>query len=157
MKIAEQEDINKSYKKVGETYFKKETDEKIADLLNELIDSGQRVRIFYGDRRTGRDFCKRYDTIGYIRRTTGEVPQAILLKDKRGFDGVPIAEQNIVKITIRKKTVYQHPHYHIRLKIKERAGKFSLYKYDDKEPLFESESRYEVGREEQIYIGNREK
>lgn len=157
MKLSDINKISEYYEEIGGTYFKKETSKEVVQLINQLIESKQRVRLFYGDSVTGRDWCRRYDTIGYIGRTMGEIPRPVLLKEKQCIDGYGIEEQNIVKLTIKKKNAYCHPGYHINLRYKKQEGFYYLFLNDDNKPLFKSESGIEAKREYKIYLGELEK
>lgn len=143
--------------KIGATFFPQEVDTVIAELINKIIEQKLRVRIFYGDRITGKDYCLRFDTIGYIIRTKEIYPQAALVKEKGSFINCKIDLNSIVKITVKKKSIYEHPGYYIHLNIKENDNYFFLYKYDDAEAIFSSNSKTETEREMEIYQGKREK
>lgn len=73
----------------------------------------QRIRIFYGDTKTGRDWMQEYDIMGIVGRTTGVVKVPILLQTKNSTGGGSISCDSIVRITTNGRTVYQHPEYHL--------------------------------------------
>ena len=95
---------------VNGTTYNDTTPRQIIDILENARKSGVRVRIFLGYTETGRDWLEEHDTIGIIARSCGKVKIPILLRNSTSSSGFGIMTQNIVKITIDKKIVYQHPH-----------------------------------------------
>jgi hypothetical protein len=77
-------------------------------------DRTQRIRIFLGDKITGMDWENEYDIMGYVGRSTGSKPIALLVNNSRSLGGLGILTACIVKITANGFTKYQHPNYHYR-------------------------------------------
>ena len=103
----------KKYKVVNGISFLTETPDAVCNILARYCGNrNQRVRIFLGDTKTGKDWFESYDTIGYIGRSCGTVKIPLLIHNTRSMGGSAILEHCIVKITVDKKTVYQHPNYH---------------------------------------------
>jgi hypothetical protein len=103
----------KKYKVVNGISFLTETPDAVCNILARYCGNrNQRVRIFLGDTKTGKDWFESYDTIGYIGRSCGTVKIPLLIHNTRSMGGSVILEHCIVKITVDKKTVYQHPNYH---------------------------------------------
>lgn len=101
------------YKVVNGISFHQDTPDKVCQILAYYCgDRNQRVRIFLGDKETGKDWMEVWQTVGYIGRSTGiyKIPLMLLRKDSSG--GGAILDNCIVKITIDKHVVYQHPNYH---------------------------------------------
>lgn len=101
------------YKIINGTAYNADTDKKVIDILENTRMSNQRIRLFYGDIKTGRDWMEEYDTIGYIGRSTGRIKIPLLIKTNKSYGGGAILDDCIVKITINKKVVYQHPKYYL--------------------------------------------
>ncbi|MFC0903820.1 hypothetical protein ACFHWD_03830 [Clostridium sp. MT-14] len=101
------------YKIINETAYHADTDKKVIDILENTRMSNQRIRLFYGDIKTGRDWMEEYDTIGYIGRSTGKIKIPLLVKTNKSYGGGAILDDCIVKITLDKKIIYQHPKYHL--------------------------------------------
>lgn len=101
-------------KVINGTTFHAETPIEVCNILNDAISSihSKRIRIFLGDRETGKDWNEFHDTIGYVGRSTGLTKIPLILHNKRSTGGVAILDDCIVKITVDKKTVYQHLKYH---------------------------------------------
>jgi hypothetical protein len=102
------------YKIINGTAYHINTPDRVVNILEQSLNSkrGQRIRIFYGDEKTGRDWLEEHDTIGFIGRSTGSIKIPLLIKTSNSYGGGALLDDNIVKITIDKTTVYQHPNYH---------------------------------------------
>jgi hypothetical protein len=124
-----------TYKIISGTAYHLDTPEQVISILenNRNNNNKQRIRIFYGNTETGEDWCEEYDIMGYVGRSTGSIKIPILLNNISSAGGAGILDHCIVKITIDKKTIYQHPKYHIsKMTIKECTNEYLLksgYKY----------------------------
>lgn len=96
--------------------FDEGTPEEVQRILRNLYAThrGQRIRIALGDPQTGRDWGEDYGTIGYIGRSTGNKPIALLINNKRSYGGTGLLTANILRIVdIRTgRELYRHPKYH---------------------------------------------
>jgi len=93
--------------------FDKNTPDKVVRILLGMMGTHTRIRLFYGDSKTGRDWCEEYDTMGYVGRSTGKIKIPLLINNSKSMGGGAILTGSIVRITIDKKDVYRHPKYHI--------------------------------------------
>lgn len=94
--------------------FDKNTPDDVVDtLLWYMHDRNVRIRVFYGDTKTGKDWCEEYMTMGYVSGSTGTVKIPLLINNRNSWGGSPILTGSIVRITVDKKDVYRHPKYHI--------------------------------------------
>lgn len=87
---------------------------KVNHVLLNARDSHMRIRVFYGDPETGRDWCEEFDTIGYVGKSTGKEPVPLLIPFRNSLGGSPINTEHILKITLScnpKEVLYQHPNY----------------------------------------------
>lgn len=117
----------KDYKVVNGISFDQRTPNQVCNILaNYCGNRNQRVRLFYGDTTTGKDWFECYDTIGYIGRSTGTIKIPLLIATSRSLGGGAILDHCIVKITIDKQTVYKHPNYHAP--IEQRGNDFTTLK-----------------------------
>ena len=107
-------------KVINGTTFHDETPITVCNILNDAISSRRlkRIRIFFGDKETGKDWNEFYDNIGYVGRSTGLIKIPLMIHNTRSTGGGAILDHCIVKITVDKKTVYQHPKYHCPIVIK---------------------------------------
>lgn len=104
--------ITVQYKEVNGTHYTEGTNEQLIRLIEAFRLNRKRIRLFYGDTETGRDWMEEYDTIGRIGRSMGSQPIPLLIKSERSHGGTAILTGSIVKITLDKQIVYQHPKYH---------------------------------------------
>jgi hypothetical protein len=81
--------------------------------LSSLNLSKKRVRIFYGDTQTAKNWNDEYDTIGTIGKSNGQIKIPLLIKTKRSFGGSAILDQRILKIVdiATNKVLYQCDNY----------------------------------------------
>ena len=140
----------KEYKVFNGISFDKSTPDQVCRILaNYCGDRSQRVRVFYGDTKTGKDWFEFYDVIGYIGRSTGTVKIPLLIHSSRSLGGVAILDHCIVKITIDKREVYKHPNYYAPI---ERRGNEL---YDTKKNVCIYRNPKGVERELQFFLGLR--
>lgn len=75
----------------------------------------EKVRLFYGDKRTGKDWNEIDDIFGYIGYSMGTQRLPLLIRYKNSTGGCPIVTSCIVKIMINGIVFYKHPDYHSML------------------------------------------
>jgi hypothetical protein len=103
----------KNYKVVNGISFDVTTNETICNILANAHYSGQKLKIYFGDTKTGRDWNEENDTTGKIGRSTGTNKVPLLLTNYNSTGGSHLLDHCIVKIVdFKTKTVlYQHPKY----------------------------------------------
>jgi len=101
------------YKVINGTSYKVETLQQVIDILEHSRQYNERIRVFYGDNKTGRDWMEELDTIGRVGRSTGTSKIPLLIKTKNSYGGGALLDANIIKITKGKKVIYQHKDYHL--------------------------------------------
>ena len=106
------------YKIVNGTYYDKDTPDKVIQVLERFRGTDQRIRIFYGDPKTGRDYGEEHWTMGYVGRSTGPVKIPLLVYSTRSYGGPGLSESSIVRITVDKRNLYVHPKYHCNVTVK---------------------------------------
>ena len=99
----------KEYKVANGTYYTSKTDDRVIEVLEMAKALNYRVRVFYGDTETGKEWLDEYDTMGTISRSTGSIKIPLMIKNSRSYGGAGILTDCIVKITINKRLVYTHP------------------------------------------------
>jgi len=106
----------KRYNVVNGTSYDKETSETVIKVLETARNSGTRVKLHYGDTKTGRDWNDEYDVTGYIGRSHGKVKIPLLIHNKTSTGGGAILDDCIIKIKLSKggKVLYKHPNYQER-------------------------------------------
>ena len=99
------------------TAYHKDTPLKVRAILEQYLqnyrrhDSRSRLRIFYGDTETGRDWHEEWQIIGYIGRSNGKIKVPLLIFNSRSNGGGSILDHCIIKIMEGKRVLYQHPKY----------------------------------------------
>lgn len=122
-----------TYKVINGTYYHAETEDKICKILENARQSRKRLKIYFGDAKTGRDWNEEHDTIGYIGRSTGTIKIPLLIYNNRSLGGGAILDHCIVKIKESNtgKVLYENVNYSApQLEIKESSEKgytHSLY------------------------------
>lgn len=97
--------------------FHSETNDTVKNLLNELNQNRKRVRIWYGDIKTGKSWNDEHDIIGYIGCSTGQKKIPLLVHNSRSLGGGHLLDHCIIRIDDikAKKTLYKHDNFHIDL------------------------------------------
>ena len=101
----------KEYKIIDNTYYHKETPERVVRNLEASRKHGMRLVIFYGDGTTGKAWGDIEE--GRIGRSTGTVKIPLVISNSRSTGGGGVLDHCIVKIlqAARKAVLYQHPQY----------------------------------------------
>lgn len=100
-------------RKIG-TWFDYETPAKVRRILEQYRKNDGRLRLFYGDRITGRDWMEENDVVGRIGRSCGR--QQIPLLIAEGEDGGRgVLDSCIVRIVDAdtREELYRHGKYHL--------------------------------------------
>lgn len=102
-----------SHRIQSDTWFNPNTPRKVCDLLEDYRISGKRLRVFYGDASTGRDWMCESDMLGRIGRSTGTL-RIPLLVPKKEHGGPGLLDDAIVRLidVASKRELYRHPTYH---------------------------------------------
>jgi hypothetical protein len=110
--------MEKQYKIINGTYYPCNTRDEIIEVLEQARHRGDRIKLYYGDAETGKDWKECYDVCGTIGRTTGGIKCPILLSNVRSTGGGLILTDCIVRIeyankaTQGKRVLYSHEKYH---------------------------------------------
>ena len=103
------------YTKLGDnaTWFDARTPKKVQRALEDARKSGDCMRVFLGDAKTGRDGMDEYDTIGRVGRSMGPMKSPLLVPE--GDSGGPALLTDcivrLVNVTTGKE-IYRHAKYH---------------------------------------------
>lgn len=86
--------------KIGDKELKeyKQVDDSLLNTLEALRQSRRRVRVWYGDKDTGRAWLEEFDVTGTIGRSTGSIKIPILVNNKRSWGGGALSVGSIVRI-----------------------------------------------------------
>jgi hypothetical protein len=98
------------------TYYSEKTPDELIRVLDSIRGTSQRVKIYLGDKDTGRDWMEEDGKVGKIGRSSGPIKIPILLRTMNSHGGGAILEDCIVKIVTSPastgRVLYQHPRYH---------------------------------------------
>jgi len=92
------------------THYENGTDPQVIAILENLWPNGiLNVNLSFGDPEDG---SVTFNTKGYIGRSNGAKPILLLMKNRRDWNGMPIATHRILRIATNEGNVlYQHPNY----------------------------------------------
>ena len=95
--------------------FNNETSDKVKECLEHCYNSKLRIRIWYGDTKTGLSWLEEYNTMGTIGRSTGQQKIPLLIKNSRSSGGGGILTSCVVRIDDigSKHTIYEHPLFYV--------------------------------------------
>ena len=93
------------------TYYREGTPRPVIDALENAIHTKKRVRLFYGDKETGRDWGNEYDVTGTIGRSTGNIKIPLIIAKQTSIGGPAILVDCIIRLIIDGREVYRHPKY----------------------------------------------
>lgn len=102
-----------NYQIVNGTAYHAETDQYVINQLEKARYNKSRIRIFFGDTETGKDWLEENDTIGTIGRSTGNIKIPLLIRTSSNYGGGALLDHCIVRITVDKWEVYRHENYHL--------------------------------------------
>lgn len=88
----------KQYEKHGNLFFPVGTDANVIRVLNDCYDQKTRVRLHYGDAKTGRLWLEEHEVIGRVGRSTGDIRVPLLIKSSRSYGGGEILAGSIIGI-----------------------------------------------------------
>jgi hypothetical protein len=98
------------------TYYSEKTSDEVIRVLESIRGTSQRVKIYVGDRVTGKDWMEESDKTGKIGRSSGPIKIPILLSTVDSTGGGAILDDCIVKIvtspSASSRVLYKHPNYH---------------------------------------------
>lgn len=93
-------------------HFDERTPQAVQHALAAVHNTGQRVRIWYGDTETGAAWPEEHDVTGTVGNSTGRLKVPLLVHNRRSMGGAPILDACIVRIdTTAGRTLYRHPKF----------------------------------------------
>ena len=98
----------KTYKTVNGMSFDESTPNEVCLILSNANLYGWRIRVFYGDKKTGVCWNDEYDTIGKVGKSTGSTKIPLLIHNSRSTGGGAILDGSIIKImdVVTKEVLY---------------------------------------------------
>lgn len=95
------------------TFYRDTTPKPVVEALEAARKAHKRVRLFLGDRETGKQWMDEYGVTGYVARSMGPVMIPILLPSTRSHGGGAILCDCIVRLLVEGREVYRHPEYKV--------------------------------------------
>lgn len=132
-------------RKIG-TWFDYDTPTKVRQILDQYREEGGHLRLFYGDRNTGRDWMEENDVLCRIGRSTGRLPIPLLIANDEPF-GPGVLDNCIVRVidADTRAELYRHKLYHLpEMEIRSTEGQMAHW-HDTKPPKPLSEMGYTHG------------
>ncbi|WP_427551974.1 hypothetical protein ACQE3D_25690 (plasmid) [Methylomonas sp. MS20] len=94
------------------TCFHEETPQAVVDILEEVLGTQRKIRLYYGDPATGQSWFDENDVIGTIGRSGGKIKVPLLIEPLE-TGGPAILDHCIVRIDSPFRTLYQHPTFRV--------------------------------------------
>ena len=103
---------NREYKQVENgTCYHVETPDNLIEILETHRQARTRLRFFFGDMKTGRDWNAEWHITGTIGRSTGNIKIPLVMHSARSYCGGALADHCIVKLISGKRVLWQHATY----------------------------------------------
>lgn len=104
-----------AYARLGDndTWYEEATPAAVRKVLEAYRKTGGRIRVFYGDQATGRDWLEEFETVGSVSRSTGTLKVPLLVVPGQG--GASLLPSSIVRMQdpVTGRELYRHPAYHV--------------------------------------------
>lgn len=94
------------------TCYHAATPKKVIKVLEEMLKTRTKVRIFYGDAKTGQSWHEENDVVGRIGRSTGTIKIPLLVPDGES-GGSGLLDHCIIRIDTHEGTLYQHRKFRV--------------------------------------------
>lgn len=97
--------------------FHKETPEVVKILIRQAHDHDRKIRIWYGDRETGRSWMEENGVLGWVGCSTGRFKIPLIITHPNNMGGGALLDHCIVRLDARLGenwvTQYEHPSFYI--------------------------------------------
>ena len=103
-------------------------DERLMDILNRSRNCRFRIRVWYGDRQTGRSWNDEFGVMGRVGRSCGSIKIPLLLNNKRSWGGEALLIGSIIRVDDieKKRTLWKVDNFHVGEMTVEEQGKSEL-------------------------------
>ncbi len=105
--------MSAKYQIINGTFYNAETPIEVIQVMELARKERRRLKLYYGNHDTGKDWMEENDTIGYIGRSTGEIKIPLLIVKANSIGGGAILDNMILKIKESKgsKILYKAANY----------------------------------------------
>ena len=95
--------------------FNNETNNEVKECIEYCYNSNNRIRIWYGDTKTGVSWMDEYDVVGTVGRSSGQAKIPLLINNCRSSGGGGILCHCIIRIDVinSRRTIYEHPLFNV--------------------------------------------
>ena len=110
----QKDSTGRKYKVTSEgTFYEFETDDKLINILESCRIRGTRLKVYLGDKKTGRDWNEESDKYIKIGRSTGSIKIPLAISNSRSTGGGALMSSCIVKLidTSNNSILWQHKKY----------------------------------------------
>lgn len=102
------------YIRDGEMFFHSGTVDSVIDVLKQAKYRGFRIRLFYGDTRSGESWMEEHDIMGTVGCSMGPLKVPLLIQRSYSMGGGAIMDDCIVRIqSMSGKDLYRHPTFYV--------------------------------------------
>lgn len=123
------------YQVINGLRFSEGASPQVIKAVQKCMEQDIRVKIDFGDTKTGEPFNQAFESFGYIKaKADGDFMYPILVNDRKSMEGEPLRDDSIIKIegsnSAEGGLIYQHPNYHKRHKktSKREENSFRVYR-----------------------------
>ena len=96
-----------------ETTYHAETPLAVRKALDCALEHQDRIRVFYGDTKTGTAWQEEYDVTGRVGRSTGTVKVPLLVSRRSSYGGPAMLDHCIVAIKGHQGWIYRHENFSV--------------------------------------------
>lgn len=90
--------MTNKYQVINGTSYHAETSQEVINALETARNNRLRIRIYYGDVKTGICWNEEHDIFGYVGRSSGEIKIPLLVSNSRSYGGCALLDHCILKI-----------------------------------------------------------
>lgn len=122
------------------TTYNDNTPDEVVDIINRYMGTDNRIRVFYGDVETGRDWGEENAVMGTVGSSSGHPKVPLMISRRGSLCGGAILAHCIVKIIDigTRRTLYENPNYQYPVY---RVDDCQVYRGDQLVAMFKSPAR----------------
>jgi hypothetical protein len=96
-----------------------QVDNCLMAVLSECYRQKRRVRVWYGDGKTGESWFEDFETTGYIGRSCGDFKVPLIVSNSRSWGGGALSVGSVIRVDDIKtrKTLWKVPNYYDKLEL----------------------------------------
>lgn len=125
--------MTNKYQVINGTFYHAETSQPVINVLENARINRKRIRIYFGDTKTGKCWNEEHDIFGYVGRSTGENKIPLLVANFRSYGGGALLDHCIIKIRESKgnRVLYQAANFQQPvIEVKEATENLGQYSHE---------------------------